>query len=72
MVAYSGRYTLAGGKVTHYVDVAWNEAWIGTDLVRSIKLTADTLAITTAPTKYGIDETEQVSTLTLKRASGPG
>jgi hypothetical protein len=68
MVSYTGRYTIAGDKVTHHVDVAWNEAWIGTDLVRSFKITGDRLIITTAPTKYGIDGVEQVSTLTLERA----
>ena len=67
MVAYTGRYTLSGDKVIHHVDVAWNEAWIGSDLVRSYKVSGDRLAITTAPTKYDIDGTEQVSTLTLER-----
>jgi hypothetical protein len=37
MVSYTGRYTIAGDKVIHHVDVAWNEAWIGTDLLRSYK-----------------------------------
>jgi Lipocalin-like domain len=68
MVAYTGRYTIAGGKVIHHVDVAWNEAWIGTDIVRSYKISGDRLIITTAPTKYGLDAVEQVSTLTLERA----
>jgi hypothetical protein len=69
MVSYSGRYTVAGDKVTHHVDVAWNEAWIGRDLIRSYQISGDRLVITTDPTKYGIDGTEQVSTLTLQRAS---
>jgi len=68
MVAYTGRYTIAGDKVIHHVDVAWNEAWIGTDLVRSYEIARDRLTITTAPTRYGIDGVEQVSTLTLERA----
>ena len=41
MVSYTGRYTIAGDKVIHHVDVAWNEAWIGTDLVRSFKIVGD-------------------------------
>jgi hypothetical protein len=69
MVAYTGRYTIAGDKVIHHVDAAWNEAWIGTDLVRSYKIVGDRLIITTAPTKYRLDATEQVSTLTLERAN---
>jgi hypothetical protein len=68
MVAYTGRYTIVDGKVIHHVDVAWNEAWIGTDIVRSYKINRDRLIITTAPTKYGWDAAEQVSTLTLERA----
>ena len=68
MVAYTGRYTLADGKVIHHVDVAWNEAWIGTDIVRSYNINGDRLIITTAPTKYGLDAVEQVSTLTLERS----
>jgi hypothetical protein len=67
MVAYTGRYTVGDGKVIHHVDVAWNEAWIGTDLVRSYEINGDRLTITTAPTKYGLDAAEQVSTLTLER-----
>jgi Lipocalin-like domain len=68
MVAYTGRYTIAGDKVIHHVDVAWNEAWIGSDLVRSYRINRDTLVITTGPTKYGIDGVKQVSTLPLERA----
>jgi hypothetical protein len=68
MVAYTGKYAIAGNKVIHYVDAAWNEAWIGTDLVRSYEIAGDRLTITTAPTKYGLDAVEQVSTLTLERA----
>jgi len=67
MVSYTGRYTVAGDCVIHHVDVAWNEAWIGTDLVRSYKVDGDRLIITTAPTKYGVDGVEQVSMLTLER-----
>jgi len=67
MVAYSGRYTVDGGKVTHHVDVSWNQAWTGTSLVRSFKRMDDKLVITTDPTKYGTDDVTQVSTLTLQR-----
>ena len=69
MVSYSGRYIVAGDKVTPHIDVAWNEAWIGRDLIRSYQISGDRLVITTDPTKYGIEGTEQVSTLTLERAS---
>ena len=32
MVAYSGIYSIDGNKVTHKVEVSWNQAWNGTDL----------------------------------------
>jgi hypothetical protein len=67
MVAYSGRYTVNGGQVIHHVDVSWNPEWMGTDLVRFFKCEGNRLTITTAPTKYGTDNIEQVSTLTLQR-----
>jgi hypothetical protein len=34
MIAYAGTYTLESDKVTHHVDISWNEAWTGTDQVR--------------------------------------
>jgi len=68
MVAYTGRYSVTDDKVIHHVDAAWNEAWIGTDIVRSYKIAGDWLIITTAPTKYGLGTVEQVSTLTLEKA----
>ena len=51
MFAYAGTYTLEGDKVTHHVDVSWNENFTGTDLVRFYKLEGNTLTITTAPYK---------------------
>jgi hypothetical protein len=68
MVAYSGRYTVTGGQVVHHVDVSWNQSWTGTDLVRVFKIEDDKPIITTAPTKkYGTDDVQQISTLTLQR-----
>ena len=68
-MSYTARYTVAGDKVIHHVDVAWDEAWIGSALIRSYKIAGDRLTITTAPTRYGIVGVEQVSTLTLERAT---
>lgn len=34
MVAYSGRFTVAGERVLHHVDVCWIPNWEGRDLVR--------------------------------------
>jgi hypothetical protein len=29
MVAYAGSYSVDGDKVTHKIDVSWNQAWNG-------------------------------------------
>jgi hypothetical protein len=31
MFAYAGTYSVDAGKVTHHVDISWNEVWNGTD-----------------------------------------
>jgi hypothetical protein len=47
MFAYAGTYSLEAGKVTHHVDISWNEAWNGTDQVRFFEVNGTTLTITT-------------------------
>jgi hypothetical protein len=51
MIAYAGTYTLENDKVTHHVDVSWNEVRTGGDEVRFYKLEGNILTITTAPNK---------------------
>jgi hypothetical protein len=43
MIAYSGRYRLDDGKVITKVEVAWNEAWVGSEQVRFIRFEGDDL-----------------------------
>lgn len=50
LIAYSGTYRVEDRKVTHHVDAAWNEAWIGRDKVRFFELNEGRLAILTEPT----------------------
>jgi hypothetical protein len=38
--------------VTHHVDISWNQAWNGTDLIRFYKLEGNTLMITLARTVH--------------------
>jgi len=45
MGAYAGTFTIEGDKVTHHVDISWNEAWTGTAQVRQFKIEGDTLQI---------------------------
>jgi Lipocalin-like domain len=48
MFAYAGTYTVEDGKVTHYVDISWNQVWTGADEVRFYRVTGDTLVITSS------------------------
>src|SRR6516225_4645145 len=40
-VAYSGRYCVDGNQFVTTVDVAWNEAWVGTDQLRLFQRKGD-------------------------------
>ena len=46
MFAYGGTYSVEAGKVTHHVDISWNEVWNGTDQVRDFVVDGNTLTIT--------------------------
>ena len=48
--AYSGTWSAAGNTLTHKVDIAVNQSWVGTDQVRYVRLDKDDLVIDTAPT----------------------
>ena len=50
VAAYSGRYRVDGNKFVTTVDIAWNEAWVGTDQERFFKVEGDRLYIETPPT----------------------
>jgi Lipocalin-like domain len=43
MIAYSGRYRVEDGKVITKVEIAWNEAWVGTEQVRFLRFEGDDL-----------------------------
>jgi hypothetical protein len=55
MSAYAGTFSVDGNKVTHHVDISWNENWTGTAQVRNIKLAGRRLYIETNPQLGGID-----------------
>jgi lipocalin-like protein len=50
-LAYAGRYTLSGGKVTHHVEISSIQNYVGRDLVRSIKFEGDQITLATPPTR---------------------
>jgi hypothetical protein len=49
-VAYSGRYRVDGNQFVTTVDIAWNEAWVGTDQLRFFRLKGNRLHIESPPT----------------------
>jgi len=57
-LAYGGRYTLTDGWVRHHVEVASVENWVGTELVRGVRLDGDRLTLRTPSILVG--ETERV------------
>jgi Lipocalin-like domain len=49
-LAYAGRYTHRGDKVTHHVEVSSIQNYVGKDLVRSVKFRGDQIILVTPPT----------------------
>ena len=47
MFAYAGTYSVEAGKVTHHVDISWNETWTGTDQIRLFEVNGNHLTLTT-------------------------
>lgn len=65
--AYAGTYTMEGDKVTHLIEMSWNEAWTGTSQVRHFSITDDTLTLETTPRTAGTDSRQFINTLTWER-----
>ena len=49
-LAYTGRYTLSGDKVTHHIEISLIQNYVGKDLVRSIRFEGNRIILTTPPT----------------------
>ena len=47
-LGYSGRYRIDGDQIHTEVDLAWNQAWVGTAQVRSFRVTEDHLQLISA------------------------
>jgi hypothetical protein len=45
LLAYTGSYTVDGGRWITHVDGAWNVAWVGTDQVREFTIEGDRLTV---------------------------
>jgi len=49
-LAYAGRYTLSGDKVTHYIEISSIQNYVNRDLVRNVKFQGDRIILVTTPT----------------------
>ncbi len=50
-LAYGGRYTVSGDKVTHHVEISSIQMYVGKDLVRTVKFEGDQITLVTPPTR---------------------
>jgi len=67
LMAYSGTYVVESDKVTHKVDLSWNQSWTGGEQVRFFKVDGTTLTITTAINKNPRDGREGRGVLVFTR-----
>jgi hypothetical protein len=50
-LAYGGRYTLSGDKVTHHIEISSIQNYVDKDLVRGVKFESDQIVLVTPPTR---------------------
>ena len=67
MIAYTGSYSIEGNKVTHKIEISWNQAWTGTNQQRYIEVKDNQLTIKTPPIISPISGKESVHTLMWER-----
>jgi hypothetical protein len=67
MSAYGRTYAFDGKKVEHHVDLAWNEVWAGTTVVRDVKAAGDRLIYTSRPAPFGGDGKMSVITVVWEK-----
>ena len=67
MIAYAGRFSVDGNKVTHHVDISWNENWTGTKQIRNVRLEGRKLFITSEPQPNPVDGRQAVGQLEWER-----
>ena len=67
MIAYSASYSIEGNKVTHKIEVSWNQAWTGTDQQRFVDVKDNQLTIKTPAIISPISGKESINTLVWER-----
>ena len=66
-VAYSGTYDITPEGITHHVEIATFQNWVGTDQFRYVVVEGDTMNVKTPPIKGPPDGKTKVMTLVFKR-----
>jgi hypothetical protein len=51
LMAYAGSYTIDGHTITHHIEAAWNQAWVGTTQIIQFNVDGDALYVRTGPGK---------------------
>ena len=67
--AYAGRYSVRHHQVVHHVEISSVQNWVGTDLIRTLKVAGDELTLTTPLMTIG--GVAQTTVLKWKRALYP-
>lgn len=67
MMSYGGAYHLAGDRVTHAIDIAWNESWKGTTQERFIVRDGNRVRLSTPPSPDPVDGVMSVRTITWEK-----
>jgi hypothetical protein len=67
VLAYAGRYTVDGNEVTHHVDISWNQAWTGQDMVRVARFDGERVHLATRPSPDPVNGRMSVRTMTWEK-----
>jgi hypothetical protein len=62
LIAFAGRYSIAGDRLVFHIEMSWNEAWTGHDHPRSFILDGDRLTLRTDPRPSALDGRESIYT----------
>jgi hypothetical protein len=71
MLAYAGTYRVDGDRVVHHIEMAWDQARLGSDQVRFFSFEDDRLLLRTPVNRGPIDGREGFGLLTFERAKPP-
>ncbi|MFM0341523.1 lipocalin-like domain-containing protein [Paraburkholderia fungorum] len=63
LCSYAGTYSIEGDRVSHHIDVSWNQSWTGTTQVRQFRIDGKYLYLKTLPDKNPVTGKESTSEL---------